>query len=382
MEHSFILIKNFFFREAFIFIAAIVLVVFFIKKLIHISHLKHLFDEPTEARKIHKIKTPNLGGVAIAGTMILISCLFINTGSVPAFNSIFFAILILLLTGISDDLIGTKPFKKLIIQAIASSLVAFFGCRFTSFYGFFGWNEVPYWASFAGSTFFILFVINAFNLIDGINCLAGGIGLLASACFAFYFWQMNDKIFTSFAIAICGSLVAFLWFNKSPARIFMGDTGSMFIGFIISLFSIHLLQLSLSQSSPLPSSQIVSLVTALLIIPVYDTIRVFILRIAHSQSPFTADRNHIHHRLIDLGLSHMQASGLLIIINIFFVFLAILIRSFRPEFFVLATFTLLTAFNGVLSILHITKQKVLLIENRLPEPNIRVIISKKSIMNV
>ena len=384
MQYLFVFEKMILVKEVMIFVTATLLVSFFIKKLINIAHLKHLFDEPLQTRKIHKTKTPNLGGIAIIGAMAFTAVLFINTQTVPFFSSIFFSLLVLFLTGVSDDLIGVSALKKLMMQLIASFVVVSFGFRFTSLYGVFGWSEIPYWVSFISSVFFITFVINAFNLIDGINCLAGSIGLLASACFGFYFWQLNDVVFASFATALCGCLAGFLWFNKTPAKIFMGDTGSMFIGFVIALFSIHLLSLTQQQSSVVPASQIINIIAALLMIPVYDTVRVLVLRIVHSQSPFTADRNHIHHRLIDLELSHLQATVLLVALNVFFIIIAFVVQSLRPEFFVLSAFLLLTAFNGTLFRLHTKKQRLILKENKKhkQDPEIRIIMSEKSIVNI
>ncbi len=373
-----------FIKEAIIFLTAAMLVSFFIKRLINISHLKHLFDEPSETRKIHKTKTPNLGGVAIAGAMVFTTLLFINTQSVPFFGSVVFSLLVLFLTGVSDDLIGVGAMKKLTMQLIASFVAVWFGYRFSGLYGFFGWDEVSYWTSFTVSVFFITFVTNAFNLIDGINCLAGSIGLLATACFAFYFWQLEDVVFASLATALCGSLAGFLWFNKTPAKIFMGDTGSMFIGFFIALFSIHLLELAQQQSSVTPASQITNIVAALLMIPVYDTLRVFVLRIVRLQSPFGADRNHIHHRLINLGLSHLQSTGILMVLNVFLIVIAISIQPLRPDCFMFIAFLSLAAFNGTLSILHIRKQIQLLRKKEIQEqePKIRIVMSKKSIVNL
>lgn len=384
MEQLLILLQHTFWKEVFLLVISILLVHFFIKKLIHISHCKHIFDEPSEARKIHKTKTPNLGGVAIAGTIILVACLFINTAFVPSFQYAFFSLLILLITGVYDDLLGISALKKLAMQMIAACVVVFFGYRFTGFYNFLGWHEMSYWISILTSVFFITFVINAFNLIDGINCLAGSIGWLASACFAFYFRQTGDTTFELLAVVLCGCLTGFLRFNKTPAKIFMGDTGAMLIGFLVSLFSIRLLNESQSASSVVTTPQIVNIVAALLFIPVYDTVRVFTLRIAFSKPPFKADRNHIHHRLIDLGLSHMQATGLLIAINLLLIIVALCMQPLRPEFFVVASFILLTVFNGTISLLHIRKQKALLkkIVTQEPEPAIRVIVSEKRIVNV
>lgn len=343
-----------------IFFVNLILVCYSIKKIIYISHKKHLFDEPSESRKIHLTRTPNLGGVAIFASMMFSSCLFLTYSDVPQLNYIIFASLILFILGITDDLVGVKPTKKIIAQlAVALIITVLAKYRVTHFYGFLGINEIPDIVSIIGSTFFIIFFINAFNLIDGINCLAGGIGLFICLTLSFYFWEMHQSGLLFITVAMSGCLSGFLIFNRTPARIFMGDTGSMFVGFIVAYLCINFIELNkpniIDVMKPVAESA-PSILLGLLIIPTFDTLRIFSIRIFNRKSPFVADSKHIHHRLIDLGLTHLQSTGILILINIVSLLLALIFSAARNEyqFFIIITFCI-TA-NGILSFLHSKRQ--------------------------
>lgn len=313
----------------------IVIVCFAIKKIIYVSHKKHLFDEPREERKIHKLKTPNLGGVAVFLSLLFTSA-FIISDTILNLNYIIAAAVILVTLGLTDDLVGIDPLKKMAAQLLAALITCILAdFRFQSLFGFFGFQEINYWFSIFISAFFILFLINAVNLIDGINGLAGSIGLLACLHFSFFFWQYNEPGFLYLSMGMSGCLIGFLFYNFTPARIFMGDTGSLFLGFMLSLFSIRFLEItSLSKVSAIDyfSASSPSIVLAILIIPVFDTLRVFTIRLLNRKSPFTADRNHIHHLLLDLKLSHVKITGILTGVNISVVFLVYLLGTVKPEY--------------------------------------------------
>lgn len=342
-----------------IFVVNFLLVCYSIQKIIYIAHKKHLFDEPSEVRKIHLTKTPNLGGVAIFASMMFTSCLFFSYGNIPHLNYIIFSALMLFILGLTDDLVGVNPTKKIIAQlGVAIAITVFADCRFTHFYGFLGITEIPYSISIFISSLFIIFLINAFNLIDGINCLAGSIGLLICLTLAYYFWQMQQTGLLFIAMAIGGCLGGFLLFNKTPAKIFMGDTGSMFLGFIVAYLSINFIELNkpgiINLINPIAKSA-PAIVLALLIVPVFDTLRIFSMRILKRKSPFEADSNHIHHRLIDLKFSHLQSTGILILVNIAAVALVFLIIPIKIEvlFFIIVAFALIV--NTILSFFHVRR---------------------------
>jgi UDP-GlcNAc:undecaprenyl-phosphate/decaprenyl-phosphate GlcNAc-1-phosphate transferase len=322
-----------------ILLASFLIVCFAIKKIIYIAHQKHLFDEPVEDRKVHLTRTPNLGGVAIFCVFFLIGSIFIPDNSISNINYLIAAAVILFALGLTDDLVGIAPLKKLAVQVLVALLATTMAhVHFQSLYSIFGIQQLPYWSSIFLSTFFILFLMNAVNLIDGINALAGSIGLLCCLTFSYFFWQLNAVDFLYLSIGMSGCLAGFLLFNVTPAKIFMGDTGSLFLGFILAIFSIQFLELSAASHTVIKTSSAISapaIVLALLIIPIFDTLRVFTIRLVNKKSPFTADRNHIHHLLLDLKFSHLQATGILVAVNLSAVLLVYLLGALRVEFILL-----------------------------------------------
>lgn len=306
-----------------IFLTSLVLVIMSIPPVIRVAKIKHLFDEPSEDRKIHIFRTPNLGGVGIFISIILTICLTIPFTSIPYINYLIASTIILFALGLKDDLVGLSPMVKFSAQIVAAIIVSYFAhIRLTSMYGFFGIEEISVPLSLLVSTLVILLVVNAFNLIDGIDCLAGSVGLIVSISFALAFFRMQELGLMYLSICIAGSLSGFLYFNWSPAKIFMGDTGSLMLGFLIAVLAIRFVECNKFDPihNPFPVFRSApALVCGLLIIPVFDTLRVFTLRVARGVSPFNADRNHIHHRLIDFKLSHMESSGILALINIIFI---------------------------------------------------------------
>jgi UDP-N-acetylmuramyl pentapeptide phosphotransferase/UDP-N-acetylglucosamine-1-phosphate transferase len=296
---------------------AFVLVCYAIRKIIYVAHKKHLFDEPSEVRKVHITRTPNLGGVAIFSTMLIAACFFLPDQGAPYQNYILAGSMVIFFLGLTDDLVGMNPHKKILGQLVAALIIVLpGGVHFTSWQGFFGLEEMPYWLGVVVSVFFILLVTNAFNLIDGINCLAGSIGLLASAGFACFFWKMHMYGYYLLALALCGCLAGFLVYNRTPARIFMGDTGALLLGFLLSVFSIIFVESNKPGLFLQPAYRgAPAIILGILVIPIYDTVRVFFLRLIQGRLPFSADRSHLHHRLIDLGLSHIQATGVLLLAN-------------------------------------------------------------------
>lgn len=313
-------------------------VCFAISKIIYISHTKHLFDEPLEDRKIHLKKTPNLGGVAIIAALIFTISFFIPEGGVPSIRYLVAAVVILFSLGITDDLVGVDPYKKFAAQILVAVLVTVMAeIRIENLHGFLGINTISYSLSIASSILFIVFLMNAVNLIDGINGLAGCFGLLASLIFSYFFWKLNAVPFLYISLAMCGCLSGFLVYNFTPARIFMGDTGSLFLGFTLSVFCIKFINLSLLLDGKSDVSvSALPLVFSILVIPVVDTIRVFILRVNKNKSPFDADRNHLHHILLDLELSHLGATGILITTNFSFFLLAFCLRNMKAEYLFLS----------------------------------------------
>lgn len=281
--------------------------------IIHLALKKNLMDIPV-GRSSHVKTTPNLGGVGIFISFLLCVCI---SGSVLGFQeleirhllAIIGAISVLFFIGIKDDLIGISPLRKLIGQFISASIIVFAtNLRVESLYGLFGIGELSIGFSILLTIFLLLFFANAFNLIDGIDGLAGVQGVIASLVLGFYFICFGQIFAGLLSFVLLASLLGFLSFNLSKKnKIFMGDSGSLFVGFLLMLLAFYFLKLNLNYSAhALPHKLI--LLFAVFAFPVLDTIRVFFLRIIQGKSPFTADRNHLHHKLLDLGLSHVKAT--------------------------------------------------------------------------
>lgn len=309
-------------------ITAFIITFMAIPSIIRVSVIKNLFDEPTE-RKAHTSSIPTLGGLAIFAGVVF-SYTFWTNGLESAYTQyIIAAIVVMFFIGIKDDIVELTAHKKLYGQLFAALIIVFFAdIRITSLYGILGIYEIPYSLSVLVTIFTILTIINAYNLIDGIDGLAGGIGAIASFTFGLWFYNYNEIGLCVLAFTLFSSLLAFLVYNFSPANIFMGDTGSLIVGLILAILCINFVEmsfLSLPYAFPFRSSPAMAI--AILIIPLADTMRIFVIRLMNGKSPFQADRNHIHHQLLDLGLTHREAALTLYLVNIGFILTALVLRN-------------------------------------------------------
>lgn len=340
-------------------VLAFAITYFSIPAIIRLSLVKKLYDVPDD-RKKHNARISPLGGMAIFGGMI-ISFVFCTAHlSNPALNSVLVGLFVLFITGVKDDLYPLVPYKKMLGQLLAVGVVVLQGdVRLVSFYGLFGVNELPYIVSLVLSFFFILTIINSFNFIDGINGLSAGIAVVISFTYAFVFNFLESELFLILALAILGSQLAFLRFNLVNAKIFMGDSGSMILGFLVALLSISFLQINeLSSDYLLKKIDAMVFAFAIIIIPIIDTtrvvfVRLFILR----RSPFAADRNHIHHALLDIGLSHVQATLGLMSVNVAFVLLAYFLNDYLRATYLFISLSLLALLLSQIPFLIKSQQK-------------------------
>lgn len=281
--------------------------------LIRVLRRKQLLDIPDE-RASHDKPTPTLGGISIfiglLSTMLvwLFPSIGLKTIGLGAGG------ILLFLTGIVDDLLDIPALKKLVAQIIAAMIVAFVGIRFYSLYGFFGIYDLPLIAQYIITIIVIVGVTNAFNLLDGINGLAGGIGLISFFFLGLALKLNGDQELPVIAFTVIGAILAFLHYNfRKKAAIFMGDTGSLILGFLLVVLGIEVFNLAKTPTL-LSASQLINpqtLAFAALFLPVIDALRVFASRLAKGNSPFDPDKTHIHHVLLDLNCSHIQASMIL-----------------------------------------------------------------------
>jgi UDP-N-acetylmuramyl pentapeptide phosphotransferase/UDP-N-acetylglucosamine-1-phosphate transferase len=295
---------------------------------IEIATKNRLFDLPN-ARKIHKRKVSSLGGAAIFTGFLITSMLFIPEELSPQFRFYLAASVIVFFLGLKDDLSDLSAMNKLIGQLLVTSiLIHAGGLRLHGMYGLFGFNEVPEVFSYALSYFTIIVVMNAFNLIDGIDGLATSLGILSASVFGIYFSVSGQFAYAMLAFCLVGSLLAFLIFNYQPARIFMGDSGSLLIGTINSILVIRFIDTASAPGAAFPMAGTVALGFAVLFVPLLDTLRMFSVRLLRGRSPFSPDRNHFHHLLLDRGLSHVAITGICVLVNLVFIFSAWYFRGF------------------------------------------------------
>ncbi|MFZ1703217.1 MAG: MraY family glycosyltransferase [Saprospiraceae bacterium] len=306
------------------FITSFALTYLAIPSIIHIAIKKHLVDEPGE-RRSHKESTPSLGGIGIFAGMLFSIIMWTPFNYFGDLQYILCAFIIIFLIGAKDDIDPMSPSKKFIGELFAAAILVFkANVKLTSLYGIFGIFALPEWASVVLSIFTIIVIINAFNLIDGINGLSGSLGLLISATLGYWFYLVDSVEISIVAFALCGSIVAFLRYNITPAKIFMGDTGALLLGMVCSILAIQFIELHNEiPGSPYTFKAAPSMAVAILILPLFDTLRVFVIRVLNGKSPFNPDRLHIHHLLIDIGMTHTRATAILFVTNVLFILLAI-----------------------------------------------------------
>lgn len=324
-----------------------------IPSILHVARARHLYDDIGHFRKEHDHGIPRLGGVAIFISFNITSLLFgIIDKSLP-FNDMLAACIILFVLGLKDDLSGVNPSTKFMIQAFVAAVLAVpADIRVTSMYGIFGIYNLPYIPSVLLSVLLIMLIVNSFNLIDGINGLAATTGIIANCTFAFLFICLRQYELAAIGLTMSGAILGFLRFNLTPARIFMGDTGALMIGLISAVMALKFISLSTVPNNGLPPMfYSPAMVIAILAGPVFDTLRVFILRLTKGKSPFEADRNHIHHRLLELGLNHGQATLFLSVISLLSIGGVFLFSGLGNSLLISLIFCLFAGANWGISIL-------------------------------
>jgi len=292
-----------------------------IPTVITIAKEKKLYDEPNN-RSAHTTVIPSLGGVAIFIGFSLALLVFSNGFMVHELKYIMAATLIMFGLGIKDDILVIAPSKKLIGQIIAALIVIIMGdIRFTNLHGVFGVHELNYFVSVLLTVFVIIVITNGFNLIDGIDGLASGISGICVLTLGFWFFITGNYEYVILAGSLFGALVAFFRFNVfgKDKKIFMGDTGSLIIGLIISLLVIRFNELNIAQNFKYAIHSAPAVSFGILIVPLFDTLRVMYIRIKNKKSPFEPDKNHVHHRLLSLGYKHVFATIRIMAVNILFI---------------------------------------------------------------
>jgi len=308
------------------FVISIAISLALIPFLMHHASFLHMLDEPGE-RKVHSIAIPRCGGLGLAiGAIVAIIV------SVPYSSELFSLVsasLVIIIFGFLDDRVELNYKWKFLGQFIAV-FVAMFGGLYISYIPFAGLEPTTLFFTIPLTVVFVIGVTNAVNLSDGLDGLAAGIMLMTFSSIAFLAIDAGGVETAIIAIAVAGGIVGFLWFNTHPAIVFMGDTGSQFIGFMAVFLTIYLTQevnLALNPALPL----------LLLGVPILDTLSVMVRRIRAGKSPFTPDKMHIHHILMKHGFSHAEAVGSIYLIQGFFLASALIFR-YSSDFVVIGVY--------------------------------------------
>ena len=334
--------------------------------ILQVAEKKKLYDIPDE-RKVHTRLIASLGGVGIFAGFILASLLSIQGQFNFEFQYFFAAAIVIFFLGLKDDIMILSASKKFVGQIIAASiLIHLGGIRLDSMYGLFGLEQLPEGFGLALSYLTIIVVMNSFNLIDGVDGLAASLGILSMLVFGAYFFAVNMQAYALLSFSMACSLIAFLIFNHHPARIFMGDSGSLMIGLINSILVIKFINVAHDPSIAIPLTSSVAIGFSILIVPLLDTLRVFGIRIINGRSPFTPDRNHVHHLLLDRGLGHATVTLACVGINVGFIMLAWLGQSLGST--LLLSIMLVLAFSGIGFLYYHRKQHRMVIAKTLNRP--------------
>lgn len=306
---------------------AFLITFFAIPVIIQVAKDKKLFDEPDE-RKVHKNVIPTLGGLGIFAGFIIATLMGVPSAISSELQYFAAATTVIFFLGIKDDILVLSASKKFIGQLIAAGIIIKFGgIQLSNFHGFLGVYEIPHITGTIISLFTIIVITNSFNLIDGVDGLAGSLGLLTTLVFGTYFFYAGQLTYAVMAFALSGSIIGFLIYNFSPAKIFMGDTGSLLLGLVNSILVIKFINTAGNSASNFPIESAPAIGFSILMIPLFDTLRVFGLRIIQRRSPFSPDRTHVHHFLLDLGLSHRMVTITCVLVNITFIAMAFFMRG-------------------------------------------------------
>ncbi len=295
----------------------------FIPTVNHIAREKGLLNKPGE-RTSHRYNTPNLAGVSLFIAFTLCTIIFVGDSIAADYRFWYAALFIIFFVGLKDDILILSPDKKLVAQFIAAGLIIYGNLSFTSLHGFLGYWEIKETWGAILALFAIVGISNAINLIDGIDGLGATIGGVILSTFGVFFLVNSDVDWAIMCFAMVGSLGSFYRFNVFGLRnkTFMGDSGSLVLGTLIAMCTIHFNEFCKNPDLFFPVSSAPAVSLGILILPIFDLARVSTIRLSKKTSPFAADKNHLHHRLLELGFNHFQSSLILGGVNLCFIILS------------------------------------------------------------
>ncbi len=336
----------------------------FIPALLNFCAKKNLYDMPNQ-RKVHKCLVPRLGGIAFMPSMLIAFFIVTIIMDGNAVNSkitistwtlgLLMSLLLIYCVGIVDDLIGLDAKLKFFVQIMASAILPLCGLYINNLYGLFGVYEIPFYVGFPLTVLTFVFIDNAMNLIDGIDGLAASLSILALLGFLYNFMHNGLVVYGVLIAGLVGVLTAYLYFNvfgnpEKNRKIFMGDSGSLTLGFILAFLFIKA-AMNNPQVMPFSAPRVI-LAYSLLIVPTFDVVRVVIHRLRIGKPIFDADKSHIHHKLMEAGLSQHCTLGVILLMALFFVGINVTVYEFLTKDFTTLLFIdvlLYTVFNVALT---------------------------------
>ncbi|WP_242510053.1 MraY family glycosyltransferase [Hymenobacter persicinus] len=328
------------------FLWAFLVALFAVPSIIYIAHLKNMLDTPN-VRTVHESLTPRLGGVAVFAGFMSSLTIFANLSN--GIQQLLAGCIVLFFVGLKDDLVSITVGKKFVGQLLATGIVMIMAdVRVTSFQGILGIHELPIGISYAFTFLAIVGITNAINLIDGLDGLAGTIVLIITSTYGYYFLRYGGPNYGNYVfVSVCliGGMLGFLRYNFHRASIFMGDTGSLVCGFIVSILTIQFIEMGGKIGQPFGASS-PAVAIGILFVPLFDTLRVFIVRMMAGRSPFAPDKNHIHHRILAMGFQQISTVMLLGLLNLVVILFVINFAAVGNTWLIVG----LVAFSLVLSV--------------------------------
>lgn len=318
---------------------------------IRIAKKKDFVVRPNK-RMCHVGSIPNIGGIDICISFLFTYMVF-EYDTLQQSQFFMIGVLTIVIVGLVDDVLVLSPLAKLLGEVLAGiAMIGFADLRITHLHGLLGIEQIGILPSYLLSFLVLVAVTNAINLIDGIDGLASGLGMLYCLFFAIYFSLAGETPWAIMAVSLIGSLAVYFCFNVfgGSQKIFMGDSGSLLLGYVLSAFVFHFCEINAYHTVPdtLHMSAAPAVALCLMTVPIFDTIRVSFTRIKHHKSPFLPDRNHIHHLLLRTGLNHIQTTGILIFVSLWFMALAILGRNWNMWLLTFVDFAIATVLTVIL----------------------------------
>jgi UDP-N-acetylmuramyl pentapeptide phosphotransferase/UDP-N-acetylglucosamine-1-phosphate transferase len=330
MEHVFFMVVGF--------LMAVLLGQIIIPRILVISHRKRLFDQP-DSRKVHHRPISRLGGVTFFPVILIVMCTIgllqfyemenITSSVISESLCLVAGLMLLYMIGVCDDLIGVRYRRKFEVQILAAAFLPFAGLSIQNLGGLFGWYEISPLVGVPLTMLLTVFLINAINLIDGIDGLASGLCMVAITLFGMSFALHGSWMYALLAFASVGVLIPFFFYNvfgnaNRGHKIFMGDTGSLTLGFILSVMVVKYVSVMVQESSRLDGAPVV-MAFSVLLVPSLDVCRVVLNRFRRRVHPFKPDKSHIHHKFLNMGFTPRRSMILIQLMAVAFIVLTLVL---------------------------------------------------------